>query len=96
MIETNCISPKAKVIAVRAVCFNGLPSCRAGTYFYCAVKVGKSASRKGRKPFGAVSLPPLKPTYLSTDREPPPRGKRAVSHVYECEKAVPATPGSAR
>ena len=95
MIETDYTSPKAKIIsdgqinsiacprAGQEVCFVRLPSCRAGTYFYCAVKVGKSASKEGRKPFGAVSLPPLKPTYLSTDREPPPRGKRAVSYVFE-------------
>ena len=86
----------AKIIAGQAVDFVDLPSCRAGTYFRYAAKVSKDALRGRGKPFGAVSLPPLKPTYLSTDREPPPRGKRAVSHVYECEKAVPATPGSAR
>ena len=63
MIETDCISPKAKIIADRqiifitraraaqAVGFINLPSCRAGTYFRCAAKVSKDApnERKGNE-----------------------------------------------
>ena len=64
---------------------------RVGAYFRCAAKVSKGASKEGRKPFGAVSLPPLKTSYLSTVRGSPPHGKRAVSNVFEGVKLIPAT-----
>ena len=95
MIEISHTSPKAKngywqiisIICPRAkwtVDFINSPSCRAGTYFRYAAKVSKDASKERRKPFGAVSLSPLKSPLLSTDRASPPHGKRAVSHVIDC------------
>ena len=103
MIEINCISPKAKIIADRqlvslarphagqAIDFVSSRSCRAGTYFRYAAKVSKGASKERGKPFGAVSLSPLKSPLLSTDRGTPPHGKRAVSYVCEGIKLIPAT-----
>ena len=57
---------------------------------------GESKQRRikgGRETVRAVSLPPLNPPYLSTDRGEPPHGKRAVSHVIECVKLVRAQLG---
>ena len=57
---------------------------------------GESKQRRikgGKETVRAVSLPPLNPSYLSTDRGSPPHGKRAVSYVIECVKPVPAQLG---
>ena len=91
MTETDYISPMAKIIAGQAVDFVDLPSCRAGTYFRYAAKVSKGASKERGKPFGAVSLSPLKSPLLSTDRGTPPHGKRAGAHAFKGAKALPAT-----
>ena len=85
MISLTC--PRAG----QAVDFVDLPSCRAGTYFRYAAKVSKGASKERGKPFGAVSLSPLKSPLLSTDRGTPPHGKRAGAHAFKGEKAVTAT-----
>ena len=91
--EISHISPMAKKtywqiilitfpFAAQAVDLINSPSCRAGTYFYCAVKVGKSAPKEGKTTVRSGFLSFLwKPSYLSTDRGSPPRGKRAVSYV---------------
>ena len=76
--------------AGQAVDFVDLPSCRAGTYFRYAAKVSKGASKERGKPFGAVSLSPLKSPLPSTVRGTPPRVKRAGSYVIECVKLVRA------
>ena len=81
------LSPLARWSQFLHLCF----ACAASAYFRYAAKVSKGASKEGRKPFGAVSLPPLKPSYLSTDRGTPPHGKRAVSYVCEGIKLIPAT-----
>ena len=69
--------------AGQAVDFVSSRSCRAGTYFRYAAKVSKGASKERGKPFGAVSLSPLKSPLLSTDRGTPPHGKRAGAYVFE-------------
>ena len=66
----------------------------AGGNFRFATKVTKDAPKEEGKPFRAVFLLPLETIILSADRGTPPHGKRAVSYVFDCEKAVSATPGS--
>ena len=76
------LMPRGQLISLtcpragQAVDFVDLPSCRAGTYFRYAAKVSKDALRGRGKPFGAVSLSPLKSPLLSTARGPPPSLKR--------------------
>ena len=64
-------------------------SCRAGTPFRYTTKGGKGVSKERGKPFGAVSLSPLKSPLLSTDRGTPPHGKRAGSYVFEIVRQSP-------
>ena len=69
----------------------GLPSCRAGTYFRCAAKVGKGAPKGEETPFMAGFLPPLETLIIPAGRGTPPgcaRGLTAKSGVWLARAAL--------
>ena len=57
----------------------GLRSCRAGTYFRYAAKVGKGAPKEEGQPFRAVFLLPLESIIFSSDRGSPPGCARGLT-----------------
>ena len=64
---------------VRRLSFVGLRSCRAGTYFCFATKVGKSAPKEEENPFMAGFLPPLETLIIPAGRGTPPGCARGLT-----------------
>ena len=64
---------------VKRLSFVGLRSCRAGTYFRYAAKVGKGAPKEEENPFMAGFLPPLESLFFPAGRGTPPGFARGLT-----------------